>query len=74
MTIVRRMRVVPVVLVLAAALAGVFVTPGTAAQKHCRAGVLHPVGTQSAAYAAVVKHPTRPTGSRPARRSRPSAS
>jgi lipoprotein-anchoring transpeptidase ErfK/SrfK len=53
------MRVVPVVLVLAAAFAGVFATPGTAAQKHCRAGVLHPVGTQTAAYAAVVKHPTR---------------
>jgi lipoprotein-anchoring transpeptidase ErfK/SrfK len=53
------MRVVPVVLVLAAAVAAVSATPGTAAQKRCRAGVLHPVGTPAAAYAAVVKHPTK---------------
>jgi len=63
---VRGMRLVSVVLVLAAAFAALTVASGSAAPKRCRAGVLHPVGTQTAAYAAVVKHRTRayrkPTG------------
>ncbi len=47
----------PVVLVLAAALAVVPATAGSAApaQRHCRAGVLHRVGTQTTAFAAMVK-------------------
>lgn len=50
-------KLVPVVLVLAAALAVLPATAGSAAPptKQCRAGVLHPVGTQASAFAAVVR-------------------
>lgn len=51
------MRSVSVVLVLAAALAVLPATAGSAApsRKQCRAGVLHPVGTQTATFAALLK-------------------
>ena len=61
------MKTVFLVVVLGAALAALPAT-GSAreAQKGCRAGVLHPVGTATAAYAAVVRGQTeayrRPAG------------
>src|SRR4051812_23781707 len=66
MTIVRGMKAISLVLVLAAALAALPAT-GSArpAQKGCRAGVLHPVGTGTSAYAAVVRGKTE-TFKRPA--------
>jgi lipoprotein-anchoring transpeptidase ErfK/SrfK len=52
-------KLVPVVALLAAALAAVPVPASPKAppsgQKSCRAGVLHPVGSKAAAYAALVK-------------------
>lgn len=67
MTIVRYVKSISLVLVLAAALAALPAT-GSAreSQKGCRAGVLHPVGTGTAAFAAVVRGKTeaykRPSG------------
>jgi lipoprotein-anchoring transpeptidase ErfK/SrfK len=51
----------PAVLLLAAALAAAPATAVSAArvEGHCRAGVLHPVGTRTAAYAATLKTRTR---------------
>ena len=51
------MRLIPAVLILAAALAVLPATAGSAAppKKQCRAGVLHRVGTQTTAFAAIVK-------------------
>ena len=58
MTIMRDVRPISLALLLAAALAAPAAGAGPAAphSKDCRAGVLHPVGTGSAAFAAVVKH------------------
>ncbi len=55
------MKFVPVVLALAAVLAVVPATAGSAPRsaqaRTCKAGVLHPVGTARTAFAAVAKHP-----------------
>jgi L,D-transpeptidase catalytic domain len=63
MTKIRGVKIVSLVVVLAAALA---VLPGTGsareAQKGCRAGVLHRVGTDTAAFAAVVRGKTKAYG------------
>src|SRR2546423_664492 len=51
-------KLVPVVAVLAAALAVLPATAtpaGRSAQKHCHAGVLHPVGTATTAFAALLR-------------------
>ena len=55
------MRIAAIVTICAAALAAAPATASLTAQAapHCRSGVLHPVGTQVAAYAAVVKGKTR---------------
>src|SRR4051794_19842059 len=64
MTMMRSVKAFSLFVVLAAALA---VLPATgSAQRGCRAGVLHPVGTKTDAYAAVVRGKTeaykRPAG------------
>jgi lipoprotein-anchoring transpeptidase ErfK/SrfK len=57
----RRVKIAAVVTIWAAeiAVATATASPTTAAAPHCRGGVLHPVGTQVAAYAAVVNGKTR---------------
>jgi lipoprotein-anchoring transpeptidase ErfK/SrfK len=67
MTKIRGVKIAFLVVVLVAAVAGLPATGSAKAPKGCRAGVLHPVGTGTAAFAAVVRGKTT-AYRRPARR------